>query len=138
MSEHKPEAAPARNSDSPEPRNESGAEAATGTETGTETGTGTETVNRPRRQPRYNVVLLDDDEHSYEYVIEMLGKVFGYPQERALQLAKEVDTQKRAILLTTTLEHAEFKQEQIHSYGPDKRIMSSKGAMSCVLEPVVG
>jgi ATP-dependent Clp protease adaptor protein ClpS len=134
MSEHKPEAAPARKTEASEPRNESGAEAATGTET----GTGTETVSRPRRQPRYNVVLLDDDDHSYEYVIEMLGKLFGHPQERALQLAKEVDTQKRAILLTTTLEHAEFKQEQVHSYGPDKRIMSSKGAMSCVLEPVVG
>jgi ATP-dependent Clp protease adaptor protein ClpS len=40
----------------------------------------TSTITRPREkeeqktqgQPPYNVVLLDDDEHSYEYVIHML------------------------------------------------------------------
>ena len=27
--------------------------------------------NRPKRQPRYHVILWDDDEHSYDYVIRM-------------------------------------------------------------------
>ena len=28
--------------------------------------------------PLYNVVLLDDDDHTYEYVIEMLQKLFAF------------------------------------------------------------
>ena len=41
--------------------------------------------------PMYNVVLLDDDDHTYDYVIEMLGHVFGHSIERAYQMACEVE-----------------------------------------------
>ena len=91
---------------------------------------------RPRRQPRYNVVLIDDDDHTYQYVIAMLKAVFGYPLERGYQLACEVDSTGRCILLTTTLEHAELKRDQIHAYGPDRLLARSKGSMRAVLEPV--
>ena len=33
--------------------------------------------------PLYNVVLLDDDDHTYEYVIEMLQKLFMMSEEDA-------------------------------------------------------
>lgn len=89
----------------------------------------------PKRQPRYNVILLDDDDHTYEYVIRMLGELFAYPIERAYQLACEVDSTKRVILLTTTREHAELKQDQIHAFGADPLLPGSKGSMSAVLEP---
>ncbi len=95
-------------------------------------------ATKPRRLPPYNVVLLNDDDHTYDYVIEMLGKLFAYPIEKAFKLAKEVDTAGRVILLTTTKEHAEFKQEQIHAYGRDTRIQASAGSMSAIIEPAVG
>lgn len=88
-----------------------------------------------RLAPRYHVVLLDDEEHTYEYVIEMLGRLFGYSVQRGYQLACEVDTSGRAILDTTTLERAELKRDQIHAYGADWRILSCKGSMSAVIEP---
>src|SRR5215470_18265690 len=72
-----------------------------------------------RRQPPYNVVLLDDDDHTYEYVITMLQQLFGYPREKGYQMAREVDTTGRVIVLTTTREHAELKRDQIHAFGPD-------------------
>ena len=28
-------------------------------------------------QPLYHVILLDDEDHTYDYVIEMLQKIFG-------------------------------------------------------------
>jgi ATP-dependent Clp protease adaptor protein ClpS len=91
--------------------------------------------NQTKHIPRYHVVLLDDNDHTYEYVIEMLGQLFGYPKEKAFQIALEVDTTGRAIVLTTTKEHAELKRDQIHAYGPDPRIPRCKGSMTCVLEP---
>lgn len=61
---------------------------------------------RPKRQPRYHVMLWDDSEHTFDYVISMLQQLFGHTFERALQLAKQVDSTGRAICLTTTKEHA--------------------------------
>src|SRR5256885_6716792 len=88
----------------------------------------------PRQQPRYHVILWNDNDHSYDYVVEMMQKLFGHPQERGFLIAKEVDTQGKAVCLTTTLEHAELKRDQIHAYGPDKHIERCKGSMSATLE----
>ena len=93
---------------------------------------------KPRRQPRYNVILLNDDDHTYEYVIEMLQKLFGHPAEKGYQMAKEVDASGRVIVLTTTREHAELKRDQIHAYGKDARIRACKGSMSAMIEPMPG
>lgn len=93
---------------------------------------------KTKRQPPYNVVLLNDDDHSYDYVIAMLQQLFGYPVEKGFQMAKEVDTTGRVIVLTTTKEHAELKQEQIHAFGPDPLIPRCKGSMSAVIEPAPG
>lgn len=90
---------------------------------------------KPRRQPPYHVVLWNDDDHSYEYVIAMLMELFGYPPEKGFLLAREVDTQGRVILLTTTLEHAELKRDQIHAYGKDALIAGCKGSMWATVEP---
>ena len=91
--------------------------------------------SKPGRLPPYNVILLDDDHHTYEYVIEMLGTLFGYGKERAFKLAEEVDAQGRVILLTTHKEKAEFKRDQVAAYGADFRMESSQGSMSAIIEP---
>ena len=93
---------------------------------------------RPKRQPRYHVILWDDDDHTYAYVIVMLMQLFGYPAEKGYQIAKEVDTGGRAVVLTTTKEHAELKRDQIHAYGKDGLIDNCKGSMWATIEPVPG
>jgi ATP-dependent Clp protease adaptor protein ClpS len=87
------------------------------------------------RLPPYNVVLLNDDDHTYEYVIEMLGKLFGHDKTKAFKMAREVDTTGRVIVLTTHKEKAELKRDQITAYGADVRMDTSKGSMSAVIEP---
>lgn len=94
-----------------------------------------ENDKKPRRQPPYNVILWNDEDHSYEYVVVMLMELFAFPPEKGLQSAREVDTQGRVILLTTTLEHAELKRDQIHAYGKDAMIGPCKGSMSASIEP---
>src|ERR1700733_2504445 len=90
---------------------------------------------KPGKLPPWNVVLLNDDDHSYEYVIEMLRVLFGHPDEKGYQLAKEVDSSGRVIVLTTHREKAELKRDQIHAYGTDTRIAACKGSMSSIIEP---
>ncbi|MBI2900935.1 MAG: ATP-dependent Clp protease adaptor ClpS [Planctomycetes bacterium] len=102
------------------------------------TKTETETVEETRLQPPYHVVLLDDQDHTYEYVVEMLGKIFGYSREKAFLMACEVDATGRVIVFTGALEQAEFKRDQIHAYGRDRRIPACKGSMSAVVEPAEG
>jgi len=98
------------------------------------------TRSRPRELhiPRYHVILLDDDDHTYDYVIEMLMKLFNHSRERAFLMACEVDSTGKVIVDTTTRERAELKRDQIHSYGPDWRIPRCKGSMSACIEPVEG
>ena len=93
-----------------------------------------ETEQKTKRQPPYNVVLLNDEDHTYEYVIEMLKALFGHPVEKGYQLAKIVDTKGRAIVCTTSLERAELKRDQIHAFGADPRIPRCKGSMTAELE----
>ena len=43
------------------------------------------TGSKPKRQPRYHVVLWNDDDHTYEYVIAMLRRLFGIEPEKGFQ-----------------------------------------------------
>ncbi len=94
-----------------------------------------DTRRRPRRQPRYHVVLWNDDDHTFQYVIAMLKQLFGHAPEAGLKLAQEVDAKGRVVVLTTTKEHAELKRDQIHAFGADRLIARSKGSMSASIEP---
>ncbi len=102
--------------------------------------TRTQPRNQPQtRQPRFwNVVLLDDDFHTYDYVIQMTQRLFRMPLPRAFKTAVTVDKQGRAICMTTHKELAELKLEQIHSFGKDELIASCAGAMSAIIEPAAG
>lgn len=104
-------------------------------------GPSTDTRNLPDadtsvdRLVPWNVVLLDDDDHTYEYVIEMVRRLFGYSAEHAWRIASTVDTRGRAVLLTTHKEHAELKRDQVHAFGRDPRMDVSRGSMSAIIEP---
>lgn len=95
----------------------------------------TEIHDQEQRTPLYNVVLLDDDDHTYDYVIEMLQKLFLLSASGALQHAVEVNTTGRTIVITCELPHAEFARDQIHAYGADWRMERSRGSMSAIIEP---
>ena len=83
----------------------------------------------------FHVVLLDDDEHTYDYVVEMLEKLFLLPTDIAFQHAVEVDMTGRTIVITCEQPTAEFARDQIQGYGADPRMPQSKGSMSAVIVP---
>src|ERR1700729_4554853 len=93
-----------------------------------------QTTEREELVPLYRVVLLDDDDHTYDYVIEMLQKIFIFSMDQAYRHAEEVDTAGRTIVITCELPAAEFARDQIHAYGPDWRLGGSKGSMAGEIE----
>jgi ATP-dependent Clp protease adaptor protein ClpS len=94
-----------------------------------------EKAKQDELSPLFNVVLLDDDEHTYEYVIEMLQKLFLLTASDAFQRAVEVDTTGRTVVITCGLGEAEFGRDQIHAFGPDWRMPNCKGSMKAMVEP---
>ena len=95
----------------------------------------TESLEQEQLVPLSRVVLLDDNDHTYDYVIEMLQKIFIFTLDQAYRHAEEVDRTGRTVLITCELPQAEFARDQIHSYGADWRLPRSKGSMSAVIEP---
>jgi len=108
---------------------------ATKTEEKTRSDTTTDKKPKPKILPPYNVILLNDNDHTPEYVIEMLSKIFGHQKERGYKMAVSVHTQGRVVVSTTHKEQAELKQDQIHAFGADWRIPTCAGSMSSVIEP---
>jgi ATP-dependent Clp protease adaptor protein ClpS len=89
-----------------------------------------------RLAPMYNVVLLNDEHHTYQYVVGMLVEVFRFELEKAVSHTIEVDSSGRSIVYTGPLEHSEMKQEQIHEYGSDPFVEDCQGSMTADLEPI--
>lgn len=86
-------------------------------------------------EPPYHLILLDDNEHTYQYVVQMLGTIFGYSHEKAFAIACVVDAQGQAILMTGARDELILKQEAIHAFGADPRMPECKGSMTAVIEP---
>lgn len=88
-----------------------------------------------RQLPPYNVIVLNDEEHTFEYVIELLTKLFGHSVTSAEALTWKIHSSGRAVVYTTHKEKAELKRDQVLSYGPDPRMSISKGPLGCYIEP---
>jgi ATP-dependent Clp protease adaptor protein ClpS len=94
-------------------------------------------TTQPKRQPPYAVVVLNDDDHTYAYVIDVLCRYCGHPAEKAFKLAQQIDRTGRAAVWTGSLEVAELKRDQIRGMGPDFYAMRPVTyPLGVVLEPM--
>lgn len=99
------------------------------------TATATLTETKTKKLPPWNVVLLNDEDHTFEFVIRMMQELFSHGKQKAEIMAKTVDKDGRVICLTTHKEHAELKADQVHAFGRDKLVAACKGPMSAIIEP---
>ena len=101
----------------------------------TSVDTETEQKSRDDLEKLYHVIILNDDEHSFDYVIEMLQDVFGFSYSTALAHTVEADATGSSIVKTCRLSEAESKRDQIHAYGADWRMPNSRGPVTALVEP---
>jgi len=92
---------------------------------------------KTRQIPPYNVVLLNDEHHSMEFVVMVLVKVFGYALEKCFQLMLNAHETGRSIIWTGPREVAELKVEQMSTFH-ETRGKKDLGALGCEIEPAPG
>lgn len=88
----------------------------------------------PDGQAPYQVVVLNDDGHSLEYVIGVLVAAVGYTGEEAARLATAVHHRSRAVVAVAGPAVAGAIRDRIMAAGPDPRVRGSAGPMGVVVE----
>ncbi len=89
-------------------------------------------------EPQNAVVVLNDDLHTFAYVMETFTKVFGYTPEKCYQLAMAIHTQGRVVVWSGPIEAAQQKRDQIRSAGPDLHASTKiEFPLGTVIEPFV-
>ena len=87
------------------------------------------------RERLYHVIILNDEEHTVDYVVEMLQAIVQLSAHAALACTLEADGSGSSIVHTCGLEEAENKRDLIHAYGPDWRLPHSRGSVTALVEP---
>ena len=83
----------------------------------------------------YHVIILNDEDHTVDYVTEMLQAVIGISASAALACTLEADSSGGSVVRTCGLEEAEHKRDLIHAFGPDWRLPRSRGSVTALVEP---
>jgi len=92
--------------------------------------------HKSKRLPPFHVILLNDDDHSMEFVVNVLREVFAFPVEKAFQYMLEAHEKGRAVVWTGSKEVAELKVEQIQTFHEIRANDNKKlGPLDCVIEP---
>ena len=95
-------------------------------------------TTKTRRVPPYNVILLNDDHHSMEFVVGVLSKALGYTVERSFQLMMQAHNSGRAVVWTGPKEVAELKADQIRTFHEKRDDGRNFGPLGCEIEPAPG
>ena len=75
---------------------------------------------KPEKEPKFYVLLHNDDYNTVGHVVEVLMRVLACPVEQAVQLMAEAHHTGQAIIFTGSLEKAELIKDKILGYAPDQ------------------
>jgi ATP-dependent Clp protease adaptor protein ClpS len=90
---------------------------------------------KTKPQKNWFVLLHDDQEHTYDYVIIMLIVLCSMTPQEALLRAAEVDADGVAIIACKPRDEAEALARRISSFGGDP-LLGSACSMKATIEPV--
>jgi len=82
-----------------------------------------------KRPSMYKVVLHNDDYTPMEFVVMLLGELFGMPRSKATQVMLHVHTKGKGVCGVFTKEIAETKVAQVNEYS-----RQNKHPLLCAME----
>jgi ATP-dependent Clp protease adaptor protein ClpS len=96
-----------------------------------------QTTSKVDRLTPWKVVLLNDDYHSYDYVMAIFVVLFQKTVEEAYALTVKVDRDGSAIAKVCSKERAELYYEQVRDFGPDPHWKGKvkEFPLGCTIEP---
>lgn len=95
-----------------------------------------EVVTRTRFLPPYNVILENDEDHSMDFVVNVLRKVFGFDLTKSVQLMLAAHETGCAVVWTGPKEVAELKAEQMTTFHEIReRDQKDLGSLGVRIEP---
>ena len=68
---------------------------------------------------KYVIIMHNDDDHTYDYVVLLINKVFGYELTRCVALTSQINDHGLAMVWIGTQEVGELKCEMIANAVPD-------------------
>lgn len=71
-----------------------------------------------KQLPPWNVILQNDNNISFDHVVDSIMKVLKWAKEESEAKAKEAHNNDKAVLITTHFEFAELVKEQFNSCLP--------------------
>jgi ATP-dependent Clp protease adaptor protein ClpS len=80
------------------------------------------------------VVLFDDEDHTYDYVVEMLTHCCEMSKDAAFYCALEVDMTGRTIVYYGDFDACKTVCNKILTYGPDHRMPHSMSSMNAEVQ----
>jgi ATP-dependent Clp protease adaptor protein ClpS len=98
-----------------------------------------EESTKTRRVPPFHVILYNDDNHSFEFVVGVLQKALGFNEQRSFLLTYQAHNEGRAVVWTGPKEVAELKVEQIQTFHEVReRDGANLGPLGVSIEPAPG
>jgi ATP-dependent Clp protease adaptor protein ClpS len=79
----------------------------------------TDTTTAKPGYKMYAILMLNDDDHTFDYVTVLLNKIFKHPVRKCHELAQSIHKHGKTVVWTGTLEHCELKVEQVNHFEPD-------------------
>jgi ATP-dependent Clp protease adaptor protein ClpS len=83
---------------------------------------------------KHQVLIYDDWEHSYNYVIVLLVSILNVSEERAFEMAREVDTRGYVTIDAMDAAEAERIRGMVLSAGPDRMLPFSKASLMVAIQ----
>ena len=75
---------------------------------------------KPEKEPKFHVLLHNDDYNTMEHVVAVLVRVLGCPVEQAIQMMATAHNTGLAIIFTGSLGQAELVKDKILGHAPDQ------------------
>jgi len=97
--------------------------------------TGTLEQEQTKVARHWKVILYNDEDHTYDYVVDLLVAVCGMAKEQAFRCAVEVDMTGRTTVFYGNKEECTLRSGKINTWGADHRLLRSRGSMNSAVEP---